>query len=66
MDGYASMTAAEHEREAEYWAEFADLARAGHPPCYFLYTLRELIRVCQNFAAMHMEDAQRMRACGRS
>lgn len=61
MNGYADMTAAEHESTAEYWAEFADLARAGRQPCNFLYTLRELIRVCQNLAVMHYEDAQRIR-----
>lgn len=62
MNGYASMTAAEHEEAAEMWARLADRARQGF---WGQDNPKLRIRQAQGFATMHMEDAQRMRECGR-
>jgi hypothetical protein len=57
--GYATMTAAEHEQEAEQWAHLADKFRNSF---HHLSTdiRRMQIRKYQNLAAMHQEDADRM------
>ena len=62
MTGYASMTAAEHEYEASRWAWLADQARVGK---WGQEDPKLRIKQAQGFALMHMEDAQRMRECGR-
>jgi hypothetical protein len=62
MNGYATLTADEHEEEAEYCARYADLARQGKVVDLVCPdSPRNLIRVYQNLAVLHMEDAQRIR-----
>jgi hypothetical protein len=65
MTGYTSMTAAEHEQDAGAWARLAYAARDKEWLTHSTDAPMKFIRNCQNFAAMHMQDAQRMRECGR-
>jgi hypothetical protein len=64
MNGYATLTADEHEDTAEMWAVQADVYRRLDPNCPACNTpehRRMMLRKCQNLAVMHMEDAQRIR-----
>jgi hypothetical protein len=70
MNGYATLTADEHEQYAVHMASMADFMRTFRSSAWDLANCHTLgsftcqmmaVRAYQNLAVLHMEDAQRIR-----